>query len=148
MTATTIRSAKAADEKRWRELFHGYAKFYRSTVSEEVTALTWSKFLDLKSDMACLVAEQDGQVIGICHYNFHQSTWSDRPYCYLEDLYVDPESRGTGAARELILACEIEAKKRDAVRLYWHTQEYNAAARSLYDSIMPRSSFIVYRKAL
>jgi GNAT superfamily N-acetyltransferase len=148
MTTTTIRHVTAADEKRWRELFQGYAKFYRATISEDITSLTWSKFFDPTSNMACLVAERDDQVIGLCHYHFHQSTWSDRPYCYLEDLYVDPEARGTGAARELILGCEVEAKKRDAVRLYWHTQEYNAAARSLYDSIMPRSSFIVYRKAL
>jgi GNAT superfamily N-acetyltransferase len=148
MTATTIRHVRTADEKRWRELFSGYVKFYRANVPESVTAQTWAKFHDAKSDMACLVAEKDGQVIGLCHYLFHQSTWSDRPYCYLEDLYVDPEARGSGAAKLLILACESEAKKREAVRLYWHTQEYNAAARSLYDSIMPRSSFIVYRKAL
>jgi GNAT superfamily N-acetyltransferase len=147
MTATTIRKAQAADEKRWRELFKGYAKFYRGDIPEEVIALNWAKFHDPESGMGCLVAERDGTVIGLCHYLFHQSTWSDQPYCYLGDLYVDPAARGTGAARELILACEIEAKKHHAVRLYWHTQEYNSAARSLYDSIVPRSSFIVYLKS-
>jgi GNAT superfamily N-acetyltransferase len=147
MTVTSIRHVTAADEPRWRELFSGYAKFYRADIPEDVIATTWSKFLDPASDMACLVAEKNGEVIGLCNYLYHQSTWSNQPYCYLEDLYVDPAARGTGAARELILACEIEAKKHNAVRLYWHTQEYNASARSLYDSIVPRSSFIVYSKS-
>ncbi len=148
MTETKIRNVQSTDEKRWRELWAGYAAFYRAAVPEPVTAKTWAKFLDPQSNMACLVAEQEGKVVGICNYHFHQSTWSDQAYCYLEDLYVDPVARGSGAAKALILACEAEAKTRNATRLYWHTQEYNAAARSLYDTIMPRSSFIVYRKAL
>jgi GNAT superfamily N-acetyltransferase len=71
-----------------------------------------------------------------------------KPNCYLEDLFVDPSARGSGAAKALILAVEEAARAAGAFRLYWHTQEYNAAARSLYDTITPRSSFIVYRKAL
>jgi GNAT superfamily N-acetyltransferase len=148
MTETKIRNVQSTDEKRWRELWAAYAKFYRYSVPDQVTAQTWAKFLDPSSNMACLVAEQGDKVIGICNYHFHQSTWTDQNYCYLEDLYVDPTARGSGAAKALILACEGEAKKHNSSRLYWHTQEYNAAARSLYDSIMPRSSFIVYRKAL
>jgi hypothetical protein len=42
----------------------------------------------------------------------------------------------------------MPSRARNAVRLYWHAQEYNGAARSLYDSVMPPSSFIVYRKGL
>ena len=75
-------------------------------------------------------------------------SWSTKPICYLQDLFVDPEARGGGAAKKLILACEEKAKEKGAFRLYWQTQEYNGAARSLYDTITPRSSFIVYRKNL
>jgi GNAT superfamily N-acetyltransferase len=143
-----IRHAKPKDEARWRALWAGYVKFYRASLSEEVTALTWKRILDPGSTIDALVAERDGELIGICNYLFHDSTWSTQPICYLQDLYVDPEARGGGAAKALILACEEEAKKRGAFRLYWQTQEYNAAARSLYDTIVPRSSFIVYRKNL
>jgi GNAT superfamily N-acetyltransferase len=133
MTDTTIRPAEAKDEARWRELWAGYIKFYRASVSEDVTANTWKQILDPKSNIAALVAVRDGVVIGICNYLFH-------------DLFVDPNARGGGAAKALILACEEKAKEKGAFRLYWQTQEYNAAARSLYDTITPRSSFIVYRK--
>jgi GNAT superfamily N-acetyltransferase len=146
MTDTTIRPAEAKDEARWRDLWAGYIKFYRASVSEEVTANTWKQILDPKSNIAALVAVRDGVVIGICNYLFHDNTWSTKPICYLQDLFVDPKARGGGAAKALILACEEKAKEKGAFRLYWQTQEYNAAARSLYDTITPRSSFIVYRK--
>jgi GNAT superfamily N-acetyltransferase len=145
---TIVRMAEANDEARWRELWAGYVKFYRAEVSDEVTAHTWARILDSASNIDTLVAERDGQVIGICNYVFHDHTWSKQQICYLQDLFVDPTSRGSGAAKQLILACEEQAKAKGAFRIYWQTQEYNAAARSLYDTIVPRSSFIVYRKGL
>jgi GNAT superfamily N-acetyltransferase len=145
---TIIRMAEAKDEARWRELWAGYVKFYRAEVSEDITANTWKRILDKTSNIDTLVAEREGHVIGICNYLFHDSTWSTKQICYLQDLFVDPASRGGGAAKQLILACEEQAKAKGAFRIYWQTQEYNAAARSLYDTIVPRSSFIVYRKGL
>jgi GNAT superfamily N-acetyltransferase len=146
MSDVTIRPAEARDEMRWRELWAGYIKFYRASVPEETTANTWKQILDPKSNIAALVAVKDGAVIGICNYLFHDNTWSTKPICYLQDLFVDPAARGGGAAKALILACEERAKAKGAFRLYWQTQEFNGAARSLYDTITPRSSFIVYRK--
>jgi GNAT superfamily N-acetyltransferase len=143
-----IRPAESRDEAAWRRLWAAYLKFYRADVADEVTAATWARLLDPESEMACLVAEREGEVIGICNFLFHASTWSTQPICYLQDLYVDRAARGTDAARALILACEQAARAAGAFRLYWQTQEYNGAARSLYDTIVPRSSFIVYRKPL
>ncbi len=148
MSETIIRFAEAKDEMRWRELWAGYVKFYRAEVAEDVTANTWKRILDPASNIDALVAERDGLVIGICNYVFHDHTWSNQQICYLQDLFVDPNARGSGAAKKLILACEDKAREKGAFRIYWQTQEYNAAARSLYDTIVPRSSFIVYRKGL
>jgi len=146
MTETTIRAAQAMDEASWRHLWAGYVKFYRAEVNEETTANTWKLILDPASKVKALVAERGGKVIGMCNYLFHDNTWSTKPICYLQDLFVDPTARGSGAAKKLILACEEKAKEAGAFRLYWQTQEFNGPARSLYDTITPRSSFIVYRK--
>lgn len=148
MPTTRTRPAEPRDEACWRRLWAGYLRFYRADVSETVTAGTWARLMDPDSTMSCLLAESDGAVIGMCNYLFHANTWSLDPACYLQDLYVDPEARGSGAARALIEACEDAARAAGAFRLYWLTQEYNAPARSLYDTVTPRSSFIVYRKAL
>ncbi len=148
MNDVTIRAAAPSDLEAWTALWQGYVKFYRSSVSEEITTGTWRRILDPASPVEALVAERGGQVIGICNYVLHESTWDTRPICYLQDLYVDPASRGGGAAKALILACEEVARAKGCFRVYWQTQEYNAPARSLYDTITPRSSFIVYRKNL
>ena len=148
MTAITIRPATAKDEAAWRALFAAYIKFYRAEIAEEAVALTWQRILDPTHNMAGLVAQQAGKVIGICNYLFHDNTWSTKPICYLEDLYVDPAARGAGAAKALIAACEEAAKAKGAFRLYWLTQEYNAPARSLYDTLASRSSLVLYRKPL
>jgi GNAT superfamily N-acetyltransferase len=146
MSDVVIRMAEPRDEARWRELWADYVAFYRSSLAEATTTATWARIHDAASPIACLVAERDGLVIGICNYVLHESTWDTRPICYLQDLFVDPAQRGGGAAKALILACEEAAREKGCFRIYWQTQEYNAPARSLYDTIVPRSSFIVYRK--
>jgi GNAT superfamily N-acetyltransferase len=146
MPDVTIRPLLAKDEAAWRKLWAGYLKFYRASLDDAVTSHTWARLMDTATKLDCLVAEQDGKVIGLCNYVFHDTTWSHQQICYLQDLYVDPKARGGGAAKKLILACEEAAKAQGAFRLYWQTQEFNGPARSLYDTITPRSSFIVYRK--
>jgi ribosomal protein S18 acetylase RimI-like enzyme len=57
---------------------------------------------------------------------------------------VDPAARGRGAARALIDAVAAAAGERHAARLYWLTQEHNAAARTLYDKLASYRGFIRY----
>lgn len=148
MPQTTIRPLATTDRADWGCLWDGYLKFYRAEVAPDVTERTFARLLDPGSGLGGLVAEQDGRVIGICNYLFHASTWSDAPTCYLQDLFVGPDARGSGAAKALILECERVARAAGAFRLYWLTQEFNAPARSLYDTVAQRTSFIVYRKPL
>lgn len=143
-----IREPIAQDREEWQALFASYQAFYRGHVAAETVDLTWQRILDPGHNMSALVAEQDGKLIGLTHFLYHDSTWSADKSCYLEDLFVDKSARGSGAAKLLIEQVERVATEKGAFRLYWHTQEFNGAARSLYDTITPRSSFIVYRKSL
>ena len=68
------------------------------------------------------------------------------PVCYLEDLFVLPEARGQGVARRLIEAVFAAADETGASTVYWHTQEFNANGRALYDTLAHRTSFIVYQR--
>lgn len=148
MTQVRIRRPQAGDEAAWRALWAGYLRFYRGSVTEEATAALWSALLAGDGQFEAFVAEKDGRAIGLVHYLYHASTWSTQPICYLQDLYVDPKARGGGAAKALMEAVFEAAKAKGAFRVYWQTQEFNGAARSLYDTLVPRSSFIVYRKPL
>jgi GNAT superfamily N-acetyltransferase len=143
-----IRRPLPHDEAPWRRLWEGYCRFYETELPEAVTDRLWGKLLFPDSDISGFVAEVDGQVIGLVHYLFHASTWTTTSYCYLEDLYVAADGRGTGVGRALIAAVEAEARERGCARLYWLTDAANARAQALYDQVATRTGFVVYRKPL
>ena len=58
-----------------------------------------------------------------------------QPACYLQDLFVATEARGTGAGRALIEAVAEAARSAGSTRLYWNTAADNATARLLYDRL-------------
>jgi GNAT superfamily N-acetyltransferase len=142
-----IRALQAEDFAPWEQLWLAYLRFYRAELDDELTAATFRRLCDQTDGMIGLVAIDDQDaLVGIAHLVFHPSTWCTNLYCYLEDLFVSPSARGTGAARQLIEATYAEADRRGATRTYWETQQYNGRARSLYDQVAHATSFIIYER--
>lgn len=142
-----IRPLTRADEAAWRRLWTAYLEFYESAVAEEVYASTFARLLgDDPQDFSCLVAEKDGHLIGLTHYLFHRHAWRVENVCYLQDLYADPDVRGTGVGRKLIEAVYAAADAQGAPNVYWLTQEFNTTARQLYDRIGTVTPFIKYQR--
>ncbi len=63
---------------------------------------------------------------------------------YLDDLYVDPAARGTGAADALLAALARLAGQRGWSVVRWITAEDNYRARSKYDQHTTRTPWITY----
>ncbi|WP_417211301.1 GNAT family N-acetyltransferase [Antarctobacter sp.] len=146
-TALTVRPLRAADEPAWRELWTAYLAFYESSVDEPVYVSTFARLLgDDPRDYNALVAESDGQLVGLTHYLFHRHAWKIEEVCYLQDLYATPETRGTGVGRALIEAVYAAADAYGAPAVYWNTQEFNATARRLYDRIGTLTPFVKYQR--
>ncbi|MDQ3375291.1 MAG: GNAT family N-acetyltransferase [Actinomycetota bacterium] len=144
---TTVRPIRDADRDTWLPLWRGYNDFYRNEPAEEVTQATFRRLCDGSDGFFGLVAEdEDGGLLGLAHAVFHPATWTTETYCYLEDLFVSRDGRGSGAGRLLIEGVYAEADRRGADRVYWHTQQYNAPARSLYDAVGHATSFVVYKR--
>jgi GNAT superfamily N-acetyltransferase len=146
MTAspTTVRALAPADEADWRRLWTGYLAFYETTRPEAVHATTFARLLDPAEPMFGLVAERDGAVIGLANCIVHRHGWSVADVCYLQDLYVDEDLRGSGAGRALIEAVYAEADRRGLASVYWMTQAFNARGRRLYDRVGKLTPFIRY----
>ena len=143
----SVRRVEAEDRERWLELFRDYIVFYKAKVPEAVIGETWRRLLNQEDNMMALAAvDEAGTIVGIAALVFHRSTWSPTWYCYLEDLFVTPEARGLGVGRALIEGVYAEADLRGADRTYWATQEQNATARQLYDSIGTLTEFVQYRR--
>ncbi len=148
-TPVIVRSVTNEDFAQWLPLWEGYNRFYgRPVFSREITQVTWSRFLDAYEPMYALVAERNGELLGLVHYLFHRSTISVAPDCYLRDLYTNEAARGHGIGRALIEGVYERAKMAGCPRVYWQTHETNLTAMKLYDKIAERSGFVVYRKLL
>jgi GNAT superfamily N-acetyltransferase len=147
--SATVRRLRAGDRDRWQELWLGYQRFYRADVTPEVTDATFAKLCHGGSGMVGLVAvDSADQPVGLAHLVFHPATWSAHESCYLEDLYVDPKVRGGAVSRALFQGIDEQARRHGADRVYWHTQQFNGRARSLYDTVGQLTSFVVYERPL
>jgi GNAT superfamily N-acetyltransferase len=144
---TTIRPLRVTDEAEWRRLWTGYLEYYETSVPEEVYQTTFARLLGTDPhDFHGLIAEQDGKPIGLTHYLFHRHCWRIENVIYLQDLYVDPEVRGTGAGRALIEAVYAAGDAAGCPSVYWLTQDFNAAGRRLYDRVGELTPFIKYQR--
>ncbi|WP_224824648.1 GNAT family N-acetyltransferase [Cognatishimia sp. MH4019] len=142
-----IRRLTSADEAQWRALWTGYLEFYNSTVPEEVYQTTFARLISGdRNQVQGFVAEDDGTLIGLVHYFYHAHGWKVEQVCYLQDLYADPAARGQGVGAALIEAVYAQADKDGAPSVYWMTQEFNHAARKLYDRIGTLTPFIKYQR--
>lgn len=145
--SVTVRPLRPADETEWRALWKAYLKFYETSVPDQVYSTTFGRLLDpAVPDQFALIAEANGQAIGLVHGIFHPHNWRVEDVCYLQDLYVAPEARGTGAGRSLIEAVYAAADANGTPSVYWLTQEFNTTARQLYDRIATVTPFIKYQR--
>jgi GNAT superfamily N-acetyltransferase len=145
MTAIVIRPVRESDEDRWRELWHGYNRFYQREAIAAITEHTWSRIFDSASPVHAIVADHPREgVIGMANYVIHDNTSALTPSCYLQDLFVDPAGRGHGVGRLLLDWLVAETRARGWNQLYWHTKEDNYRARALYDKYTPHSGFLRY----
>lgn len=143
-TEILVRPAVAGDEAVWRDLWAGYCAFYRVTVAPEVTTFTWARICDPQRPVHALMAEHNGEVVGMAVYVLHDNTWNIKPCCYLEDLFVRPEARGLGVGHHLITWLQDAMTREGWCRLYWHTESTNTLARRLYDRFALSDGFVRY----
>lgn len=147
MPKIEIRPLTAADAADWRRLWTGYLAYYETQVPEAVYQTTFARLLgDDPQDFQGRLALVDGQPLGLVHFLFHRHCWKIENVCYLQDLYVDPQARGTGLGRRLIEAVYAEADANGTPAVYWLTQDFNATARQLYDRIAKVTPFIRYSR--
>ncbi len=145
--AARVTEITRADRARWAELWRDYLTFYATALPEAQYEFTWTRLHDGRMHGRA-ARDGSGRMIGLVHFLFHEHGWTMGPACYLQDLFVDPASRGTGPGQTLIEAVAGVARQRGASRLYWLAQDSNATARRLYDRLARNSGFIVYQYAL
>ncbi|WP_305988607.1 GNAT family N-acetyltransferase [Roseibium sp. MMSF_3544] len=145
MVEILVRPLERDDRPEWEKLWGEYLVFYEQELAAGVTEDLFERLLSPASHRA-FVAEIDGNVVGLVHYLFHDSTWTSDRVCYLEDLYVSPDIRGGGVGGKLIEAvyAAADAESNASGKVYWHTDQKNKRAQVLYDRIGELSDSIRY----
>jgi GNAT superfamily N-acetyltransferase len=83
----------------------------------------------------CDIAEIDGAPVGFALWFYNFSTFVGRHGIYLEDLFVRPEARGSGAGKALLANLARRCVDENLGRLEWAVLDWNAPSIAFYDSL-------------
>ena len=150
MSTWNVRPVRLDEFDAWTRLYRGYAAFYNCPTSDEHQQQIWSWIHD-DHRVEALVAvplDQHGNETGELQGLAHLRAWA-RPLrgvvCgYLDDMYVDPQARGSGAVTAMFEAINRLAIERQWAVVRWTTGDDNYRARAVYDKLATRTMWVTY----
>lgn len=94
-----------------------------------------------------LIGEFDNKPVGFALFFYNFSTFLSLPGIYLEDLFVNPDYRGKGIGKKLLLELVQIAKRKGFGRVEWAVLDWNKPAIEFYKSLgaKPNDKWTVYR---
>jgi GNAT superfamily N-acetyltransferase len=118
-------------------LMRGYCDFYEVDPSDDaLLAMARTLIADPEREGLQLIArDDDGRAVGFATIFWTWSTLSASRIGVMNDLFVDEQARGSGAAAELIEACAERCRARGITELAWQTAHDNHRARKLYERV-------------
>jgi ribosomal protein S18 acetylase RimI-like enzyme len=133
---TEISRVTQGDLNELLPLMRAYCDFYEVDPPDDAL-LTLSRALiaDPAREGVQLIARSNGEAVGFATIYWSWATTIAARIGVMNDLYVAPTARGSGAADELIRACVEECRQHSAAELTWQTAKDNERAQRVYDRI-------------
>lgn len=150
MTNLQIREATSTDTALILRFITDLAVYEKAEHEVRATAADIEKSLFAeKATAQAVICEQADQPIGFAVYFFNYSTWLGKNGLFLEDLYVAPASRGTGAGKALLKHLAGIAIQHGCGRVEWNVLDWNEPAIKFYQAIgaQPQNEWVGYRLA-
>lgn len=146
--AWRVDAPEEADYAHWRKLYQGYADFYRREMPDANAERVWSWIMDPGHEVnGLLVRDEDGVPVGLAHYRPFARPLTATTGGFLDDLFVDPRFRGTGAVDALFDALRQITAERGWSVLRWITMDDNYRARGKYDQVAQQTKWVTYDMA-
>lgn len=124
MAGVQVRPVEQRDHDRWRELYKGYTDFYH-----EMAERVWGWVQGPGPELECLVAVDDNdRAVALAHFRPFVRPLRSTIAGFLDDLFVDPDHRGGGAADALLARLREIARERGWASVRWLTSENNYRA--------------------
>jgi GNAT superfamily N-acetyltransferase len=142
-----VRAATADDLDGLLALVADYQRFYAGTArDDDHNTRFFARFL-APSDVGMLLVAPgaDAAPAGYACLYWTFSSVSATEVVLLNDLYVQPEARGTGVGEALVAAAVVVARDRGASHVRWWTALDNRHAQRLYERLgAERSAWFEY----
>ena len=148
--AWVVTDLREDDRAAWSRLHHGYLEFYESTRPDEVSEVVWGWLTDPEHELECLVVRADpaSAPVGLAHIRPFVRPLHGSVSGFLDDLFVAPEHRGTGAVDALLAGVRARARERGWTTVRWITRASNSRARSTYDRLAVQTDLVTYDLAV
>lgn len=145
-----VRPVRPDEFTGWTLLFQAYCDFYRWPTSEEHQSLVWSWILEgsVMEALVVVALDESGVEVGGPQGLAHVREWV-RPLrgvrCgYLDDLFVTPAARGTGAVDALLAELRRLGRQRGWNTVRWTTAPDNDRAIAVYEKVATRTPWVTY----
>ena len=148
MSQLTIRPAVVQDSQQILDFITELAVYEKAEHEVKATIGHIENTLFSEQPKAhCVLCENENGPVGFAVYFFSYSTWQGQYGIYLEDLYVSPASRGSGAGKALLKHLAKIATEQNCGRFEWSVLDWNQPAIDFYESIgaKPQDEWIRYR---
>jgi GNAT superfamily N-acetyltransferase len=135
-TKVTVRPAVPTDSALIYRFVRDLAEYEKLLDAVEATENDMTAALFGENPRAfCDIAELDGQPVGFALWFYNYSTFVGRHGIYLEDLFVRPSARGSGAGKALLAGLARRCVDEKLGRLEWAVLDWNAPSIAFYDSL-------------
>jgi ribosomal protein S18 acetylase RimI-like enzyme len=99
---------------------------------DEIRATVDVLLSDAGTEFLLAAPDGSGAPAGVCQLRYRLSVWTATDDCWLEDLFVSDEARGTGLGRALIAEAFERARARGCARVQLDVAEDNERAIEIY----------------
>lgn len=128
-------------------MMRAYCDFYEvAPRDQDLEKLARALIDDPRAEGIQLIARGDGgRPLGFATVYWTWQTLTAARAGVMNDLFVDPGSRGQGVGRALIEECTRRAGEHGAAELVWETAPDNETSQRLYDTLgADKSPWIYY----
>jgi GNAT superfamily N-acetyltransferase len=131
-----VRSARPTDVPAILGFIRGLAAYERMLDEVVITEAELAATLFAPNPRAfCDIAESDGTPVGFAFWYYNYSTFEGGSGIFLEDIFVIPEARGTGAGKALMRRLAERCRDEGLRRLEWNVLDWNQPAIDFYDRL-------------
>ena len=127
-------------------LYKGYAEFYKMPMNDDILDKVWSWIFDKEIKFYAIgIKSSEGELIGFMHFREMPSPLRGSLVGFLDDLYIHPDFRGSGAVQLLFKELKSIANQNNWPYVRWITASDNYRARKVYDKLSGVIDFVTYQ---